>query len=85
MEAIFPPDKSPYHWVAMPITPQSAAFLATNTVLQAITLCIVGLRFYSRITTRSFGWDDWWVVIATVCIGRNGTEQADCLNLAYKS
>ncbi|CAH0055485.1 unnamed protein product [Clonostachys solani] len=65
MEQLFPPDKSPYHWVPMPLKPESAGFLATNSVFQAIAFAIVGLRFYSRISTKSVGWDDWWVLIAT--------------------
>ncbi|VUC31537.1 unnamed protein product [Clonostachys rosea] len=64
MEALFPPDKSPYHWVPMPLKAESAGFLATNSVFQALAIFFVSLRFYSRITTKSVGWDDWWVLIA---------------------
>ncbi|KAH7027268.1 uncharacterized protein B0I36DRAFT_350830 [Microdochium trichocladiopsis] len=47
------------------MAPASAAFLAANCVVQAVVLTVVMMRFYSRVTTSSLGWDDWWVLIAT--------------------
>ena len=66
MLALFPPDKSPYHWVEYPIESRSLAFLVANCIIQGIVFLIVGLRFYSRATTSSFGWDDGVVAIALV-------------------
>lgn len=66
MLALFPPDKSPYHWVEYPIESRSLAFLVANCFIQGIVFLIVGLRFYSRATTSSFGWDDGVVAIALV-------------------
>lgn len=68
MEALFPPDKYPYHWVEQPMASNSLAFLVANCVIQAIVFLVVGLRLYSRTTTGSFGWDDWFVIIATVSL-----------------
>jgi hypothetical protein len=62
----------------MPLKPESAGFLATNSVFQAIVFAVVGLRFYSRLSTKTVGWDDWWVLIATVS-GGNGFTIVDMI------
>jgi hypothetical protein len=45
----------------------SKAILGVTVTLQVLVLTVVGMRFYSRIKTAKLGWDDFWVLVATVC------------------
>ncbi|KAI6778520.1 uncharacterized protein J7T54_005044 [Emericellopsis cladophorae] len=67
--ALFPPDQIPYHWDKVPIVGKSLAFLIANYVLEPVVIAVVALRFYSRTTMGTLGWDDWFVLIAKIlCI-----------------
>jgi hypothetical protein len=63
----FPPNESPYHWHVYPMKDVSKAILGVTVTLQVLALTVVGMRFYSRIKTAKLGWDDFWVLVATVC------------------
>ncbi|KAG9253101.1 uncharacterized protein F5Z01DRAFT_174290 [Emericellopsis atlantica] len=69
LAALFPPDQYPYHWNEVPIVGKSLAFLIANYVLEPVVIAVVALRFYSRTTMGTLGWDDWFVLIAKIlCI-----------------
>ena len=66
LAALFPPDQYPYHWNELPIVGKSLAFLIANYALEPVVIAVVALRFYSRTTMGTLGWDDWLVLIAKV-------------------